>query len=115
MDGISINTNIAAIFANRYAEQTKLRVATARLHLSAGLRIISAKEDASGLSIANRLEGSLTTLRQGVQNSLDGVSMLQVMTGALSEYLKKLHTLSILAADASSETITDLERKALKA
>ena len=115
MDAVSVNNNLSALTANRLSEKTKFDLAKIRERLVTGLRINSAADDASGIAISNNIEASVLTLQQGLINTMDGISISQVVTGALATYLSVLHRLRVLAARASSETLSDLARENLQA
>lgn len=114
MDAVTLNTNRPALTANRNSDETRSTLANIRERLSTGLRINSAKDDAAGLALSSRLEMSIVTLQQGLINTMDGISMSQIATGALNEYLGVLQRLRVLSARASSETLTDLARRNLQ-
>lgn len=114
MDGITLNTNLSALTANRAAENTNARLGRLRERLALGLRVEKAADDASGLAVSNRLESSIRVLEQGINNALDGVSITQMTTAALSQYLSILRRIRDLSVRASSETLTDLARQNLQ-
>ena len=81
--------------------------------LSAGKRIIKAADDASGLSKAESFKAQIRGLSQGERNSQDGISMLQVVDGALDEVTKSLHRMKEIAVQNSNGTLTDEDRKSV--
>lgn len=82
--------------------------------LSSGNRINSAKDDAAGLQISNRMMTQISGLNQGNRNALDGISMLQVAEGALSSITDSLQRIRVLAIQSANGTNSDAERTALQ-
>ena len=82
---LTVNTNIASLTAQRNLVGTNrsLRISMARL--SSGLRINSAKDDAAGLALSDKMTGQIRGLNQAVRNANDGISMAQTAEGALQE------------------------------
>jgi flagellin len=108
-----INTNIASLTAQRNlnSSQSALQVSLARL--SSGLRINSAKDDAAGLSISDRLTTQINGLDQARRNANDGISLAQTAEGALAQtgnILQRIRELSIQSANATNSAG---DRKAL--
>ena len=100
----TINTNIASLNAQRNLAANQKDAATAMQRLSSGLRINSAKDDAAGLAISNRLTSQINGLNQAVRNANDGISVVRVAEGALAEttsILQRMRELSVQAANAS--------------
>ena len=86
---LSINTNIMSLNAQRNLGQTQNKLATSMERLSSGLRINSAKDDAAGLAISDRMNSQIKGLNQAVRNANDGISMAQTAEGALQERDRK--------------------------
>jgi flagellin len=86
---------------------------TAMTRLSTGLRINSAKDDAAGLAISQRMTSQIGGLEQGARNALDAITMLQVAEGATKEISNMLSRMRELAVQAGSGTYTDTDRDAL--
>lgn len=82
--------------------------------LSSGLRINSAKDDAAGLSISEKMRGQIRGLEQASSNAQDGISMLQTAEGALNETHDILQRMRELAVQSSNDTNTDTDRKELQ-
>jgi len=80
---MTINTNIPAMNAQRNLGQTQGMLNKSLQRLSSGLRINSAKDDAAGLAIANRMTSQVRGLDQAVRNANDGISLAQTAEGAL--------------------------------
>jgi len=102
-----INTNVMSLNSQRQLSQSGNSVATAMERLSSGLRINSAKDDAAGLAISDRMTSQINGLNQAMRNANDGVSMAQVGEGAMQEVtnmLQRVRTLSIQSANGSNST-----------
>ncbi|MBL4584365.1 MAG: flagellin [Pseudomonadales bacterium] len=110
---LSINTNVASLTAQRNLTMSGNMQNQALARLSSGLRINSARDDAAGLAISNRLTSQINGLNQAVRNANDGISLAQTAEGALQEstnILQRMRTLSIQSANATNGAT---ERKAL--
>jgi flagellin len=83
--------------------------------LSTGKRINTGADDPAGLAIANGLEANVTALTQSVRNATDGVGMLQVADGALSQITTLLNSAVSLATESATGTVSDSQRTALQA
>ena len=104
---LSINTNIASMTAQRNLGKTQGLLNKSLQRLSSGLRINSAKDDAAGLAIANRMGAQVRGLNQAARNANDGISMAQTAEGALLEsnnLLQRMRELSIQSANASNSS-----------
>lgn len=100
-----INTNIASLNAQRNLNMSQKAQATAIQRLSSGLRINSAKDDAAGLAISDRMTAQIRGLDQAARNANDGVSLAQTAEGALSQsgaLLQRMRELAIQSANASN-------------
>ena len=82
---LSINTNVASLNAQRNLGATQTNLAKSMQRLSSGLRINSAKDDAAGLAISDRMTAQIRGLNQAVRNANDGISLAQTAEGALQE------------------------------
>ena len=103
----TINTNVASLNAQRSLNSSQADANTALQRLSSGLRINSAKDDAAGLAISNRLTSQINGINQAIRNAGDGISVSQIPEGALSEtgnLLQRMRELSIQSANASNST-----------
>ena len=101
----TINTNISSLTAQRSASRTQNDLSTAIARLSSGLRINSAKDDAAGLAIADRMTTQIRGLIQAGRNANDGISLAQVAEGGLgsiTESLQRMRELSIQSANATN-------------
>jgi flagellin len=112
---IFINTNVAALNAQRNLGITGLKMSKALEKLSSGLRINRAADDAAGLSISEGLRGQVRGLRQASRNAQDGISMVQTAEGALNEVHGILQRMRELAVQAGNETLSDNDRDAVGA
>jgi len=115
-----INHNITALNTHRQMSSATNAQANSMEKLSSGLRINSAKDDAAGLSISEKMRGQIRGLEQGSRNAQDGISMLQTAEGALNEthdILQRMRELSVQASNdtnvAADRTALDTEYKAL--
>lgn len=111
--GLRINTNTASINARRSLGLTRGRVEKSLERLSSGSRINRAGDDAAGLAISENLKAQIRGLKQAERNALDGVSMVQVAEGGLTETSNILIRLRELAIQASSDTIGQSQRRFL--
>lgn len=112
---MSINTNILSLNSQRQLSQSGNSIATAMERLSSGLRINSAKDDAAGLAISNRMTTQVNGLNQAIRNANDGISLSQTAEGAMGEstnLLQRMRTLAIQSANATNSTT---DRAALQA
>ena len=100
-----INTNVQSINAQRQLNRSSSSMSTAMERLSSGLRINSAKDDAAGLAISDRMTSQIKGLNQAVRNANDGISLAQVSEGALQEtssILQRMRELSVQSANDSN-------------
>lgn len=110
-----INTNIAALDAQRNLAQTQKDANVAFQRLSSGLRINSAKDDAAGLAISTRFEAQIKGLTVAQRNANDGISLAQTTEGALGEVTDNLQRIRELAVQAANATNSSSDRAALDA
>ena len=108
-----INTNISANIARDAIGRNDRAMATSMERLSTGLRINSAKDDAAGLAIANRMAGQISGLNMAKRNANDGMSMIQTIEGATKEVGNMLVRMRELAVQSASGTYSDTDRAAL--
>lgn len=108
-----INTNIAANIAANAINKNDREMATAMERLSTGSRINSARDDAAGLAISQRMSAQISGLNQASRNANDAISMLQVVEGATKEISNMLGRMRELAVQSGSGTYTDTDRDAL--
>ncbi|MBK7972646.1 MAG: flagellin FliC [Deltaproteobacteria bacterium] len=110
---LRVNTNTAAINAQRNLEITMGRLNSSLTRLSSGLRINSAADDAAGLAISENLRSSIRGLGQAVRNANDGISLLQIGEGAMGEQAGILTRLRELALQSANGTLSNSERGAI--
>ena len=108
-----INTNVLSLNAQRNLSKTGMGLAQALQRLSSGLRINSAKDDAAGLGITDRMTTQIRGLNQAVRNSQDGISLSQTSESALSEITNNLQRIRELAVQSSNATNSSADRAAL--
>lgn len=108
--GMRINTNTQAIAAQRNLTRTNTDQKASLEKLSSGSRINRAADDAAGLAIAEKMRAALRSLRQDQRNTNDGIAMIQTAEGAMNEMSNVLIRLRELSVQASSDTISDVER-----
>lgn len=111
--GLRINTNVAAINAQRNLRGTRLDLDKSLEKLSSGHRINKAGDDAAGLAISESLRAQIRGFKQALRNTQDGISMIQVAEGGLNETSSILIRLRELAVQAASDTIGPVERQFL--
>ena len=111
---VYVNTNVSSLNGRRYLNNVQNQLTTTYQRLSSGMRINSAKDDAAGLQIADRLTTQINGLNQGNRNANDGIALAQTMEGALDETSSMLQKIRTLAVQASNGTNTDADRKALQ-
>jgi len=108
---ININTNMFALTAQRHLDSTGNALRTSMERLSSGLRINSAKDDAAGLAISDRMTGQIRGLNQAVRNASDGISLAQTGEGALNEMTNILQRVRELAVQGANDTNTATDRQ----
>ena len=108
-----INTNISSLTAQRNLSMTQTSLATAMQRLSSGLRINSAKDDAAGLAISDRMTTQIRGLNQAARNANDGISLSQTAEGALGEITSNLQRIRELAVQSANATNSTSDRVAL--
>lgn len=112
---IVVNTNVASLNAQRNLSSSQLSLNTSMRRLSSGLRINSAKDDAAGLAISDRMTSQIRGLNQAVRNANDGISMAQTAEGALQETTNLLQRMREIAVQAANDTNTTEDRASLDA
>lgn len=111
---ISSITNTSVINSSRYLNKSQSKLDTIYKRLSSGLRINSAKDDAAGLQISNRLTSQIDGLKQGNKNAATGLAFSQTAEGALDETTAMLQKIRTLANQAATGTNTSAERQAIQ-
>jgi len=110
---LSINTNIASIDAQRNLSGSQASLATSMQRLSSGLRINSSKDDAAGLSIAERMNSQVRGMNVAIRNSNDGISLAQTADGALAQVSNSLQRMRELAVQARNSTNSSSDKNSL--
>lgn len=110
-----INTNISSLNTQRYLSSTGRELSIAVQRLSSGLRVNSAKDDAAGLAIAERMNSQVRGMNVAIRNSNDGISMAQVAEGALGKVGEMLQRMRELAVQSANATNGDNDRANLDA
>ncbi len=108
-----INTNIASLNAQRNLSTSSAGLTTALQRLSSGLRINSAKDDAAGLAISDRMTSQINGLNQAARNANDAISLAQTAEGALGSVTDSLQRMRQLALQSANATNTSTDRTAL--
>ena len=108
-----VNTNVSALNAQRNLAKSNSSLDTAYTRLASGMRINSAKDDAAGLQISNRLTSQINGLDQGNRNANDGISLAQTAEGAMDEVTSMLQRMRTLAQQASNGSNNADDRDAL--
>ena len=109
----TINTNIVSLNAQRNLNMSQASLATAMQRLSSGLRINSAKDDAAGLAIAERMNTQVRGMNVAVRNANDGISLAQTAEGALGKVGDSLQRMRELAVQARNSTNSDSDKDSL--
>ena len=112
---LGVLNNISAIYAQNNLSNTQASLSKTLQQLSSGSRINSGADDAAGLSLANGLQASSTALTQSAMNASEGVDMLQVADGALSQVTNLLNRAVTLATEASNGTLNTSQQQAADA
>ena len=111
---LTINTNVNSLTAQRNLGTSQAALSTTLQRLSSGLRVNSAKDDAAGLAIAERLNSQVRGLNVASRNANDGISMAQTAEGALGKVTDSLQRIRELAVQSSNATNSADDRKALQ-
>jgi flagellin len=109
-----VSTNVSSLNAQRQLFTSNIELSTAFERLSSGFRINSAKDDAAGLQISNRITSQIKGLDQAVRNANDGISLAQVAEGAMQEMTTALQRIRVLAIQAQNGINTSADRLALQ-
>ena len=112
---MSVNTNNVSLNAQRNLGTSQSSLATSMQRLSSGLRINSAKDDAAGLAIADRMNSTVRGLNVAARNANDGISLAQTAEGSLGKVGDMLQRMRELAVQSANATNSVDDRKALQA
>ncbi|MGP8307326.1 flagellin [Vibrio sp. YIC-376] len=111
---ITVNTNISALVAQRHLSNATDMLNQSMERLSSGKRINSAKDDAAGLQISNRLQAQMRGLDVAVRNANDGISIMQTAEGAMNEVTNIMQRMRDLSLQSSNGSNSKAERVALQ-
>jgi len=109
----TINTNIASLNAQRNLNASQSSLATSMQRLSSGMRVNSAKDDAAGLAIAERMNAQVRGMNVAIRNANDGISLAQTAEGALSKVGDSLQRMRELAVQARNATNSSSDKDSL--
>ena len=109
-----INTNITALIGQTNLQKSQSSLQTSMERLSSGLRINSAKDDAAGQAIANKMTAQITGMNQASRNANDGISLVQTMEGGLNQINDNLQRIRELAVQGANDTNTADDRAAIE-
>lgn len=107
---MTVRTNVASLMAQGSLGRTNKNLASSLARISSGMRINNAADDAAGLGVATNLETSITSTRQAMRNTNDGISIIQTAESATNEVTDILQRMRELAVQSASETLDDDER-----
>lgn len=108
-----INTNLQSLNAQRNLNTSQSSLATSIQRLSSGLRVNSAKDDAAGLAIANRMDAQVRGMNVAIRNANDGISLAQTAEGALGKVTDMLQRMRELAVQSNNATNSSSDRVSL--
>ena len=109
----TINTNLASLNAQRNLAMSQSSLSTSLQRLSSGLRVNSAKDDAAGLAIAERMNAQVRGMNVAVRNANDGISLAQTAEGALGKVSDSLQRMRELAVQSRNATNSDADKESL--
>ncbi len=107
---LSITTNVSSLLAQHNLDQTNISLNRSIAKLSSGSRIVSAQDDPAGLAISEKLESQIRGVKQTRRNAEDGISLLQVAEGGMTEIGSILIRMKELSLQASNETLSNSDR-----
>src|SRR6059036_3994520 len=109
----TINMNLASLNAQSNLNTSKMSLATSMQRLSSGIRVNSAKDDAAGLAIAERMNAQVKGMNVAIRNANDGISLAQTAEGALGKIGDNLQRMRELAVQSANDTNGATDRTAL--
>jgi len=112
--GISVNTNVGSLTAQRAANSVNASMETSMERLASGKRINAAKDDAAGVAIASRLTSEVRGTNQAIRNALDSQAMIDTAEGAHEEIVNLLQRMREVAVQAANDTNGTADRNALR-
>lgn len=111
---MKINFNASAVIANNALQKNDNRLQASLARLSSGLKIVNAKDNPSGLAMSKRMNAQIKGIDTAVQNAGDGISVIEIADGTMSEIHDMLQRINELAVKASTGTLTDDDRKLIQ-
>ncbi len=112
---LTINTNVPSLNTQRNLSKSQNELSRSMQRLSSGLRINSAKDDAAGLAISDRMTSQIRGMNQAARNANDGISLAQTAEGALQESINILQRMRELAVQSANDTNSASDRDSLQA
>lgn len=106
----TINTNVISLNAQRNLNTSQSSLSTSMQRLSSGLRVNSAKDDAAGLAIAERMNAQVRGSNVAIRNANDGISLFQTAEGALGRIGENLQRIRELAVQSANGSLADADR-----
>ena len=110
----TINTNVSSLNAQRNLNASQSSLAISMQRLSSGLRVNSAKDDAAGLAIAERMNAQVRGMNVAIRNANDGISLFQTAEGAMGKITDNLQRIRELAVQSANGAISDEDRAMLQ-
>ena len=107
---LRINTNVASVFAQKHLSRSQERLTKNFEHLSSGLRITKAADDAAGLAVSEQMRSQIGSLKQAMLNTNDGISLVQTAESSLAEIASNLMRMRQLAVQSSNGVLQAQER-----
>jgi len=111
---LRINTNVNSVFAQKNLSRTQDRLRSNFEHLSSGLRVTKAADDAAGIAVSENMRAEIKSLHQAARNTQDGVSVVQTAEGTLSEVTDIISRMREMSVQASSGVLQATERAYLQ-
>ena len=111
---IRINTNVQSVFAQKHLARTQRDLRGTMEHLSSGLRLTRAADDAAGMGVSQKMRAHIQSLKMAQRNTNDGISMVQTAEGGLAETGDILARMRELAVESASEVLQATERAYLQ-
>jgi len=108
-----VNTNLTSLNAQRNLSTSQSSLATSMQRLSSGLRVNSAKDDAAGLAISERMTAQVRGMNVAIRNANDGISLVQTAEGALSKVGESLQRMRELAVQSRNSTNSSSDKESL--
>jgi flagellin len=110
----TINTNVMSLNSQRNLNMTQKALSQSIQRLSSGLRINSAKDDAAGLAISERMSAQIRGMSVAIRNANDGISLAQTAEGAMQETTNILQRMRELSLQSANSTNSSSDRQALQ-